>query len=86
MACITANTADDARCVILLLGTVVLAVSNLAAVLARLVLVVTQRSVESGKFSELVSLKFILDFWGGGRLRLLVSRSLALSCLITMGN
>jgi hypothetical protein len=73
MACITANTADDACCVVLLLGAVVLAVSNLAAILARLVLVVTQRSVESRKFSELVSLKFILDFWSGSRLRLLAS-------------
>lgn len=45
VAGIAADTADDVGGVVLLLGAIVLAVPNLAAVLARLVLVVTEGSV-----------------------------------------
>ena len=60
MPSVTADTADDAGRVVLLLGAVVLAVANLAAVLACLVLVITERSVESSKFAKLVTLQFVL--------------------------
>jgi hypothetical protein len=60
MSSVTADTADDAGCVVLLLGAVVLAVANLPAVLACLVLVITERSVESSKFAKLVTLQFVL--------------------------
>lgn len=65
VASITTNAADDACCVVLLLGAVVFAMANLTAVLAGLVFIVAQRSVESSQFSQLVSLKLILGFGSG---------------------
>lgn len=62
MACITTNTTDDASSVILSLRAVVLAVTNLATVLASLVLVISEGTVESGEFSELVALELVLAF------------------------
>lgn len=46
VASITTDTTDDASCEILALGTVVLAVTDLTAVLAGLVLVVSEGTVE----------------------------------------
>jgi hypothetical protein len=69
MAGITTHTADDIVGIILALGTVILAVSNLATVLASLVLVVTESTVQSSKFSKLVSLELVLTFRNRGSLR-----------------
>lgn len=60
MAGVTADTADDASSVVLLLGTVVLAMSNLPAVLACLVLVVAESSVQRSKLAQLVTLQLVL--------------------------
>lgn len=60
MTSVTTDTADNIGCVVLLFGTVVLSMTDLAAVLASLVLVVTQGSVESGKLAKLVSLELVL--------------------------
>lgn len=59
---VTADATDDAGSVVLLLRTVVLAMTDLTTVLASLVLVVSERTVECGEFSELVSLEFVLAF------------------------
>lgn len=66
MAGIATDTTDDAGGVVLAFGAVVFAVTNLATILAGLVLVVAQGTVESGKLAKLVSLKLILSF-GNGR-------------------
>jgi hypothetical protein len=66
MAGVTADTADNASSVILLLGTVVLAMSNLSTVLACLVLVVAESSVQRSKLAQLVTLQLVLAL-GNGR-------------------
>lgn len=68
MPSIAANTANDASGVVLLLGAVVLAVTDLAAVLASLVLVITEGTVESSQLAQLVTLEFILAFGDGSSL------------------
>ena len=60
MAGITTSAANDIGSKVLLLGTVVLAVTNLATVLASLVLIITQRTVERGELSKLVTLELVL--------------------------
>lgn len=65
MASIATNTADDAGCVVLALGAVVLAMANLSTILASLVLVVSEGTVEGGKFTKLVALEFVLSLWNG---------------------
>lgn len=62
VACVTTDTADDASSVVLSLRAVVLAVANLATVLASLVLVISEGTVECGEFSELVALELVLAF------------------------
>ncbi len=66
MAGVAADAADDVRRVVLLLGAVVLAMSDLAAVLARLVFVVAECSVQGSKLTKLVPLELVLAF-GDGR-------------------
>lgn len=66
MASISANTADDVGGEVALLGAVVLSVANLTAVLTGLVLVISEGTVEGGKFSQLVSLELVLTFGDGG--------------------
>ena len=65
MTCASADTADDVRCEVTLLGTVVLAMANITTVLADLVLVVAERTVKRGKLPELVTFVIILAFGGG---------------------
>lgn len=48
---VATDTADNAGCEVLAVGTVVLAMSNLAAVLAGLVLIVSQSTVERSQLS-----------------------------------
>lgn len=59
---LTTDTADDAGREVLLLWTIVLAMTNLTTVLAGLVLVVTKGTVEGGKLTKLVALEFVLAF------------------------
>lgn len=68
MASVATDSADDAGGVVLLLGAVVLAMSDLTTVLASLVLVVTERAVQSSKLTELVTLELILAFGDGSSL------------------
>ena len=75
MARIPADTADDIGRIVLLLRAVVLAVTNLTAVLASLVLIVAQRSVQRGKLAELIALELVLAFWNGSSLENLISNS-----------
>jgi hypothetical protein len=76
MSSLTADTTDDAGGEVLLLRAVVLSVTDLAAVLASLVLVVTKGTVKGGELTELVALKFILAFGDGSSLEV-VSMGLA---------
>ncbi len=62
MTRVTTDATDDAGSVVLLLRAVVLAVTDLATVLASLVFVVSKGTVECGEFSELVTLEFVLTF------------------------
>lgn len=62
MAGVTTDTADDVGREVLLLRTVVLAMTDLAAVLACLVLVVTQGTVQGSKLTQLVTLELVLAF------------------------
>ena len=72
MSCIAANTADDVGSEVLLLRTVIFTMTDLSTVLTSLVLIITQCSVEGGKFTELVPLQFVLAFRDGGSLSWLV--------------
>ena len=69
MACVTADSADDACREVLALGAVVLAVTNLTAVLASLVLIVSEGTVEGSQLTKLVTLELVLTFGDRGSLR-----------------
>lgn len=71
MTSLTTDATDDAGSEVLLLWTVVLAMTNLSAVLTGLVLVVTKGTVEGGKLAELVALEFVLAFRDGSSLNVL---------------
>lgn len=62
MSSLTTDTTNDTSREVLLLRTVVLAVTNLTTVLAGLVLVVSKGTVESGELTKLVALEFVLAF------------------------
>lgn len=68
MARIAADSADDAGRVVGLVRAVVLAVANATAVLAGLVLVVTEGTVQSGELAKLVPLERVLALGNGGGL------------------
>lgn len=68
VAGVATHSADDAGSEILLLGAVILAVSYLATVLASLVLIVTEGSVQSSELTELVTLQFVLALGDGSSL------------------
>lgn len=69
VAGVAADTANDVGSEILLFGTIIFAVTDLPTVLACLVFVVAQSTVECGEFSELVSLELILTLGDGGGLQ-----------------
>ena len=69
MAGVTADTADNVGRIILLLGTVVLAMTDLTAVLASLVFIVAESSVKRSKFTQLVALELVLAFGDRGSLK-----------------
>lgn len=68
MSRIAANTTDDTGSIVLTLGTVVLAVANLAAVLTSLILIVSESTIECSKFSQLITLQLVLTFRNRRRL------------------
>jgi hypothetical protein len=59
---LTTDTTDDASRVVLFLWAVVFAMTDFTAVLAGLVLVVSEGTVESGELTKLVTLEFVLTF------------------------
>lgn len=59
---ITTGAANNTGSVVLFLGAVILAVADLTAVLASLVLVVTEGTVQGSKLTELVTLELVLTF------------------------
>ena len=75
VASAAADTTNDVRCKVTLLGTVVFAMTNATAVLANLVLVVAESTVKCRKFPQLVPLVIVLTFRGRGSLDRCVSRS-----------
>ena len=75
MTGVTANATDDIGCEIAGLRAVVFTMSDLAAVLAGLVLVIAECSVESGELAELIALEFVLTFRDGGGLSRISSYS-----------
>jgi hypothetical protein len=68
MTSVATDTANNVGSEVLSVRAVVLAVTNFAAVLASLVLVVTKGTVERGEFTQLVSLELVLAFGDGGSL------------------
>jgi len=83
MAGVAANAADDTSSEVLLLGTVIFAMSDLAAVLACLVLVIAKSSVQGGELAQLVPLQLILPFGNRrGRLDDIVDQLLCLVDLV----
>ena len=68
VASVAADTADNIGRVVLLLGAVVLAMTNLTTILASLVFVVAERSVQSSKLTQLVALELVLTFRDRGSL------------------
>lgn len=57
---VATNAADDVCREVLLLGAVILTMTNLATILTCLVFVITKGSVKSGQFTQLVALQLIL--------------------------
>jgi hypothetical protein len=68
MTSVATDTANNVGSEVLGVRAVVLAVTNFAAVLASLVLVVTKGTVERGEFTQLVPLELVLAFGDGGSL------------------
>jgi len=62
MARVATDTTDDVGGEVTGLRTVILAVSDLATVLASLVFVITKRTVQCSELAELIALEFILAF------------------------
>lgn len=68
MTCIATDSTDDVGCEIACLRTVVLAVPDLTAILAGLILVIAKCAVESSELTKLVALELVLAFGNGGSL------------------
>lgn len=73
MSCTTADTTDDVGSVVTLLWAVVLAMSDIATVLADLILVITQGTVQSCEFTKLITFVIILSFRSGRGLYMIVN-------------
>jgi hypothetical protein len=65
MTSIATNATDDVGSEVSLFRAVKFSMTDLTAVLAGLVLIVTEGTVESGKFTKLVALELVLSFWNG---------------------
>jgi hypothetical protein len=68
VARISTDAANDIGSEVLLLGAVVFPVTNLTTVLAGLILVIPESTVQRRKFTELVSLEFVLALGNRGSL------------------
>lgn len=68
MTGVTADATNDVGSVVLGVGAVVLAVADFTTVLASLVFVVAEGTVERGEFTQLVALELVLTFRNGGSL------------------
>jgi len=64
----SADTADDISSKVALLRALILPVTDVAAVLADLVLIISKGSVESSKFAELIAFVIVLAFGCGSGL------------------
>lgn len=62
MASIAADMANDTGGEVLLLGTVILPMPDLTAVLTSLILIISECAVQGRKFAQLVTLELILPF------------------------
>jgi len=83
VASVATNATDNVGGEVALLGTVVLAMSDLTTVLASLVLVITESTVESRQLTKLVALELILTFGdGSGSLDNVVNQLLGLVHLL----
>jgi hypothetical protein len=69
MSGVTADAADDVGSKVALLGAIILAMADIAAVLTNLVFVVTESTVQCRKLAELVPLVIVLTFGSRGRLQ-----------------
>lgn len=65
MASIAANATDYVSSKVFSFGTIVFTMSDLAAVLASLIFIVTKGTVQSSKLTKLVALQFVLTFRNG---------------------
>jgi len=63
-----ADTADDVSSEVALLGTLILPVTDVAAILADLILIVSEGSIEGSKFAELIAFVIVLAFGCGSGL------------------
>ena len=63
-----ADTADDVSSEVALLRTLILPVTDVAAVLTDLVLIISEGSIEGGKFAELIAFVIVLAFGCGSGL------------------
>lgn len=70
MSSIAANAANNICGEILGVGAVVLAVADFTAVLASLILVVTESTVKRGELTKLIALQLVLALRNGGSLRI----------------
>ena len=70
MSSATTDTANDVRCKVTLFGTVVFTVADSTAVLADLVFIVSEGTVERCQLPQLVSLVIVLAFRGRGSLQI----------------
>ena len=68
MPSVATNTADDVGGEVALVRTIVFAMTDLAAILASLVFVVAEGTVQGGELAELVALKLVLAFGDGSGL------------------
>ena len=68
MASASANTADDVSSEVSCFRTVVFAMANSTAVLADLVFVVAECTVEGSEFTKLIAFMIVLTFRSRGRL------------------
>lgn len=63
VSCIATDTTDDVGSGVALFGAVILAMTDLTAVLTSLVFVITKGTVESSELTKLVAFQLILAFW-----------------------
>lgn len=64
-----ANTTNDVSSEVPLLRTIVFAMTHTATILADLIFVIAEGTVESREFTKLIAFMIILAFWGRGSLK-----------------